>query len=147
MPSSIAEPKRSVNDVRETQGEPIKRHGKPEGVRFDNGPEFRSDALREWLERQGIRPLYIEPGSPWENGYPESFNGKFRDECLNMELFWNDTEAQVIVEEWRKHYNTDRPHSALRYRTPAEAARSPEDAATALNSAIQGANNGAPINP
>jgi putative transposase len=139
--------RQTSEDVRETLGDLIKRHGKPGGVRFDNGPEFRSDALREWLERQGIRPLYIEPGSPRENGYQESFNGKFRDECLNMELFWNDTEAQVIVEDWRKHYNTDRPHSALGYQTPAETARSPEDAATAMNSDIQGANNGAPINP
>ncbi len=69
---------------------------------------------------QGIRPLYIEPGHPWENGFVESFNGKFRDDCLNMELFWNRKEAQFVVDRWRRSYNHSRPHSALEYLTPEE---------------------------
>jgi len=76
-------------------------------------------AVREWLGRVGVQTLYIEPGSPWENGYLESFNGKLRDELLNVEIFDTLLEAQVLVERWRRHYNTMRPHSALGYRPPA----------------------------
>jgi len=75
--------------------------------------------LRKWLGNVGVKTLYIEPGSPWENGYNESFNGRLRDECLNVELFNNFLEAKIIIEMWRKHYNRIRPHSSLGYRPPA----------------------------
>ena len=75
--------------------------------------------LRQWLAGLGTRPLYIEPGSPWESGYCESFNGKLRDECLNLEIFYSLKEARIVIEQWRRHYNTVRPHSALGYRPPA----------------------------
>ena len=86
---------------------------------FDNGPEFLAEDLRKWLAKVGTGTLYIQPGSPWENGYCESFNGKLRDECLNGEIFYSLREAQVVIEMWRKHYNTVRPHSSLGYRPPA----------------------------
>lgn len=94
-------------------------HGMPEHIRSDNGPEFTSKMVREWLERLGVRTAFIEPGSPWENGYIESFNGKLRDELLNREVFYNLKEAEVLVENWRIEYNTIRPHSSLNYRSPA----------------------------
>jgi len=81
--------------------------------------EFTAIAVREWLPRVGVKTLYIEPGSPWENGYNESFNGKLRDELLNGEIFYSMTEAKVLIEQWRRHYNTVRPHSSLGYRPPA----------------------------
>ena len=90
-------------------------------IRSDNGPEFIAKRVRDWLERLQVRPLFIEPGSPWENGYIESFNGKMRDELLSLEIFYSLKEAQVLIEMWRKHYNTIRPHSALRYRPPVPA--------------------------
>ena len=93
--------------------------GPPGHIRSDNGAEFTATAVREWLPRVGVKTLYIEPGSPWENGYNESFNGKLRDELLNGEIFYSLREAQVIIEAWRRHYNTIRPHSALGYRPPA----------------------------
>ncbi|MGH7744453.1 MAG: IS3 family transposase [Candidatus Dormibacteria bacterium] len=93
--------------------------GTPEHIRSDNGPEFVAEELRKWLASMGIGTLYIEPGSPWENGYCESFNGKLRDECLNGEIFYSLKEAQVVIEKWREEYNTRRPHSALGYRPPA----------------------------
>jgi len=91
----------------------------PEHIRSDNGPEFTAKAVRKWLARLGVKTLFIEPGSPWENGYIESFNGKMRDELLNLEIFTTLTEAKVLIEEWRKEYNHVRPHSALGYRPPA----------------------------
>ena len=91
----------------------------PDYIRSDNGPEFTAKAVREWLSRVGVKTLYIEPGSPWENGYIESFNGKLRDELLNGEIFYTLKEAQVLIERWRQEYNTVRPHSALGYRPPA----------------------------
>jgi putative transposase len=99
--------------------------GVPENIRSDNGPEFVAEELRKWLAKVGTGTLYIEPGSPWENGYCESFNGKLRDECLNGEIFYSLREAQVVIEKWRVHYNTLRPHSSLGYRPPAPAACSP----------------------
>jgi transposase InsO family protein len=93
--------------------------GVPEHLRSDNGSEFTATAVRTWLARVGVRTLYIEPGSPWENGYIESFNGKLRDELLNGEIFYTLTEAKVLVERWRQEYNTIRPHSSLGYRPPA----------------------------
>ena len=82
-------------------------------------PEMTSKAVRNWLTQVGAKTCYIEPGSPWENGYCESFNGKLRDELLNGEIFYSLKEAQIVIEQWRKHYNTVRPHSALGYRPPA----------------------------
>ena len=93
--------------------------GVPEYIRSDNGSEFTAKAVREWLSNVGVKTLYIEPGSPWENGYNESFNGKFRDELLNGEIFETLFEAKVLIERWRKEYNTFRPHSALGYLPPA----------------------------
>ncbi len=95
------------------------RYGPPDYIRSDNGSEFTAQAVRDWLPRVGVKTLYIEPGSPWENGYNESFNGKLRDELLNGEIFYTLKEAEVLIEQWRNHYNTVRPHSALGYRAPA----------------------------
>jgi transposase InsO family protein len=93
--------------------------GIPEHIRSDNGPEFTAKAVRRWLNRLGVKALFIEPGSPWENGYIESFNGKLRDELLNCEIFYTLTEAKVLIEQWRREYNQVRPHSARNYRPPA----------------------------
>ena len=98
------------------------KHGPPEHIRSDNGPEFTAKAVRSWLGRIGVKTLFIEPGSPWENGYNESFNGKLRDEVLNGEIFYTLKEAQVVIEGWRQEYNTFRPHSSLGYRPPAPVA-------------------------
>ena len=99
--------------------------GVPNYIRSDNGSEFTAQIVREWLERIGVKTLFIEPGSPWENGYVESFNGKFRDECLNREIFYTLTEAKVLIERWRREYNVFRPHSSLGYRPPAPATITP----------------------
>ncbi len=112
-------------EVIETLAEVMVWRGIPEPLRSDNGPEFIAQELRKWLGSLGTGPLYIEPGSPWENGYCESFNGKLRDECLNRELFYSLKEAQIVIEQWRVEYNTRRPHSALGYRPPVPAAYSP----------------------
>jgi transposase InsO family protein len=93
-------------------------HGVPEHIRSDNGTEFTAESVRLWLQRLGVTTLFIEPGSPWENGYIESFNGKLRDELLNGEIFDTIFEAQVITEKWRQHYNRKRPHSSLNFRPP-----------------------------
>jgi len=93
--------------------------GVPDYIRSDNGAEFTSKSVREWLAKVGVKTLFIEPGSPWENGYCESFNGKLRDELLDREIFYTLLEAKVLIERWRVHYNTQRPHSALGYRPPA----------------------------
>ena len=93
--------------------------GFPDYIRSDNGPEFTSKIIRAWLKRIGVKPKYIEPGSPWENGYIESFNGKLRDEVLNTEIFDTLLESQVIINNWRFEYNNIRPHSALGYKPPA----------------------------
>ena len=91
----------------------------PDYIRSDNGSEFTAKAIRSWLSRLGVKTLFIEPGSPWENGYMESFNGKLRDELLNREVFTTLMEAKVLIEKWRQEYNTVRPHSSRRYRPPA----------------------------
>jgi transposase InsO family protein len=93
--------------------------GVPAHIRSDNGPEFVAEAVQGWIGGVGARTAYIEPGSPWENGYVESFNGKLRDELLDGEVFNTLREAQVLIEQWRLHFNTVRPHSALGYRPPA----------------------------
>jgi len=106
-------------EVLETLAEVMLGRGVPEHIRSDRGPEFIARALQQWLAALGARTLYIAPGSPWENGYCESFNGKLRDECLNGELFYSLKEAQVVIEQWRVQYNTCRPHYSLGYRPPA----------------------------
>ncbi len=97
--------------------------GIPEHIRSDNGPEFTAKAVRKWLERLGVKTLFIEPGSPWENGYIESFNGKLRDELLNGEIFTTLIEAKVLISDWRREYNQVRPHSAKGYKPPAPEAK------------------------
>ena len=112
--------KRRLNsiDVLDCLNELFLEHGVPEHIRSDNGAEFTAIAVREWLAAAKVRTLFIEPGSPWENGYNESFNGKLRDELLNGEIFYTLKEAQILIEQWRIHYNTVRPHSSLGYRSP-----------------------------
>jgi transposase InsO family protein len=107
------------NDVVEALTELFVTRGTPTHIRSDNGPEFVAETVRLWLGRLGVQTLFIEPGSPWENGYIESFNGKFRDELLNGEIFDTITEAKVVTEQWRKYYNKIRPHSSLGYKPPA----------------------------
>ena len=97
--------------------------GIPEHIRSDNGPEFTARDVRKWLHKLGVKTLFIEPGSPWENGYIESFNGKLGDELLNREIFYTLQEAKILIEQWRKEYNQIRPHSALYYRPPVPAAK------------------------
>ena len=107
------------DDVLHVLADLFARHGPPDHIRSDNGSEFTAIAVREWLPRVGVKTLFIEPGSPWENGYNESFNGKLRDEMLNGEIFYTLQEAKVLIERWRRNYNTIRPHSSLGYRPPA----------------------------
>ena len=111
--------KLNSTDVIEALADLFVLRGVPAHVRSDNGPEFIALALREWIAAVGARTAYIEPGSPWENGYCESFNGKLRDELLNGEMFYSLKEAKTVIEAWRQHYNTVRPHSSLGYRPPA----------------------------
>lgn len=101
----------------------IERYGAPEQIRSDNELEFIAYAIKDWLSVQGVKTLYITPGSPWENGHIESFHDKFRDECHNRELFGSLLEARVIVESWRMEYNEKRPHCSLKYLTPSEYGR------------------------
>ncbi len=106
-------------DVLQVLSDLFIEHGTPEFLRSDNGPEFTAGLIREWLTRVDVDTLFIEPGSPWENGYVESFNGKFRDEFLDREILYTLQEAKVLIERWRREYNTIRPHSSLGYRPPA----------------------------
>tara|TARA_B100001939_G_C16883192_1_gene591889 strand:+ start:455 stop:1231 length:777 start_codon:yes stop_codon:yes gene_type:complete len=108
-----------ADDVLDTLSDLFITEGVPDHIRSDNGSEFTAQMLRNWLYKLGVRTAFIEPGSPWENGYNESFNGRLRDELLNGELFYTLKEAQVIIEQWRNHYNHVRPHSSLGYRPPA----------------------------
>jgi putative transposase len=109
----------TAKDVVETLAYLFELRGAPTYLRSDNGPEFIAEAVKKWLTRSGVCTLYIEPGSPWENAYSETFNSRFRDELLNRELFETLTEAKVLTEDYRLDYNHRRPHSALGYRTPA----------------------------
>ena len=120
------------DDVLEIMADLFEIHGPPAFIRSDNGPEFIAAALREWFARLGVGTLFITPGSPWENGYCESFNGKLRDELLNGEIFYSLKEAQVVVENWRREYNTVRPHSSLGYKPPAPETVIPADPACAV---------------
>ena len=110
----------TAEDVVRSLASLFERRGEPSFIRSDNGPEFIAKALKRWLEVSGVETLYIEPGSPWENAYSETFISRFGDELLKREAFTNLLEAKVLVEEYRNHYNCERPHSALGYRTPAE---------------------------
>lgn len=121
----------SSDDVLERLAWLFVTRGVPEHLRSDNGPEFTAKTVRQWLEQVGVKTLFIEPGSPWENGYVESFNGKLRDELLNGEIFYTLREAKVLIERWRQHYNQVRPHSALGYRPPAPETRMKEGACSA----------------
>ena len=121
----------------------VSERGAPRYLRSDNGPEFVARALLEWIVDQGIETALIDPGKPWQNGVGESFNGKFRDECLSMEWFRSRTEAKAIVEAWRRHYNEVRPHSSLDYLTPAAfAAKLKNDAVPASATGRDAALNG-----
>ena len=113
--------KRKLNstDVMDVLTDLFILRGVPRYIRSDNGPECIAEAVRKWIAAVGAQTAYIEPGSPWENGYVESFNARLRDELLNGEVFYSLREAQIIIENWRRHYNTKRPHSALGYRPPA----------------------------
>jgi len=113
----VARRQNSVTVI-ETLSDVMLMRGVPDHIRSDNGAEMTAKLVRDWLTSVGAKTLYIEPGSPWENGYCESFNGRLRDELLNGEIFYSLKEAQVIIEQWRKHYNTKRPHSSLGYRPP-----------------------------
>ena len=119
----VADRKLRSQDVIETLAELFVTKGLPDHIRSDNGPEFCAKAVREWLNRFDVGPLFIEPGSPWENGYNESFNGKLRDELLNREIFYTLQEAKILIENWRREYNEIRPHSSLEYRPPAPQTR------------------------
>lgn len=115
----VVERRLQSDDVLNCLTELFVKHGVPEHIRSDNGSEFTAKIVRQWLHRLGVQTLFIEPGSPWENGYNESFNGKFRNELLNGEIFYTLKEAQALIEQWRVEYNTIRPHSSLQYRPPA----------------------------
>jgi transposase InsO family protein len=121
----VVERKLTSREVIHALGDLFIHRGLPKFIRSDNGPELTAVELRKWLKHLDVGTLYIEPGSPWENGYVESFNGKMRDELLNLEIFDTLLEAQVLTERWRVEYNTIRPHSSLGYRPPAPEAVQP----------------------
>ena len=114
-------PRRSFRgeDVKRTLGQAMLRYGIPGVIRSDNGPEFISQQIKEWIVDTGARIEYIDPGSPWQNGFVESMNDKLRDECLNREAFYTVQEMAVVLGDWREHYNTRRPHGGIDFQTPA----------------------------
>jgi transposase InsO family protein len=122
-------------DVIDTLSELFAMRGVPKHIRSDNGPEFIAHALRRWLGQVGVDAMYIEPGSPWENGYAESFHGRLRDEFLAMEIFDGVRDARALAASWRDEYNTQRPHSSLGYQTPARFAAACAASASAKASA------------
>ncbi len=111
-------------DVLALLQEAIARHGPPKYIRSDNGPEFIAKVIQTWLRDNHIQTIYIDPGCPWQNGYAESFNGRFRAECLNRELLYTLSESRVVFEDWRSYYNHERPHRSLGLQTPAKFAES-----------------------
>ena len=123
-------------DVIDTLADLFIQHGVPAHIRSDQGPEFIADAVKAWISGVGSRTAYIERGSPWENGYVESFNARLRDELLNGEVFNTIAEARVLIEAWRRHYNAVRPHSSLGYRPPAPEAISLQLRSTALDASL-----------
>ncbi len=124
--------KMNSTSVMELMSELVLIRGMPEHVRSDNGPEFVARGIRSWLELSQVKTLYIEPGSPWQNGYVESFHSRFRDELLAVEVFESVKEAKKLSERWRMDYNHRRPHSSLGYRTPASFAAGVEDVSLAV---------------
>lgn len=133
----VTKRKLKSGDVLEALEELFIKHGMPDHIRSDNGAEFTAKAVRSWLNKMSVKNLFIEPGSPWENGYNESFNGRLRDELLDRELFYTLHEAQVLIERWRVHYNTKRPHSSLGYKPPAPQAVLPKLLATPFNNGLR----------
>ena len=121
----VVQRRMTAREVQTALGELFLTRGCPVHIRSDNGPEFIARSLRQWFTHLAIAPLCIEPGSPWENGYVESFNGKFRYDYLDGELVYTLREAQVLIERWRRHYNTRRPHSSLGYRPPTPETHTP----------------------
>jgi transposase InsO family protein len=117
-----------ASDVIDVLSDLFLTYGIPDHIRSDNGSEFTAQIVKDWLEALGVKTLYIDPGSPWENGYNESFNGRLRDELLDGEIFYTLKEAQAIIGNWRQHYNQVRPHSSLGYKPPAPLARMIEGA-------------------
>ena len=123
--------------VIETLADAMVVKGVPQFIRSDNGPEMTALEVKRWLQEVGSKTLFIEPGSPWENGYCESFNGKLRDEFLDGEIFYSLKEAQVLTEQWRRTYNQIRPHSSLNYRPPAPVTRASKHIMSTLPRLIQ----------
>ena len=123
--------------VIETLADAMVVKGVPQFIRSDNGPEMTALEVKRWLQEVGSKTLFIEPGSPWENGYCESFNGKLRDEFLDGEIFYSLKEAQVLTEQWRRTYNQIRPHSSLNYRPPAPVTRASKHIMSAQSGIIQ----------
>ena len=111
--------KLTSEDVLEVVKEAVREHGAPDHLRSDNGSEFIAHVVQDWFREHGIKTIYIEPGSPWQNGWIESFHARLRDECLNREVLLNLKEARVVIEDYRRHYNEKRPHSRLGYLSPA----------------------------
>jgi putative transposase len=123
--------------VIETLADAMVVKGVPQFIRSDNGPEMTALEVKRWLQEVGSKTLFIEPGSPWENGYCESFNGKLRDEFLDGKIFYSLKEAQVLTEQWRRTYNQIRPHSSLNYRPPAPVTRASKHVMSAQPGIIQ----------
>lgn len=120
-----------ASDVITVLGEAIECHGPPEYIRSDNGPEFIANVIRDWLKQKGIKTIYIDPGCPWQNGYVESFNSRFRAECLDRELLHTLSESRIVFEDWRRYYNEERPHRSLGLHTPHQFAKQHSQASTA----------------
>ena len=133
MPGDPGECKLNSIDVIDGLTDLFILRGVPAYIRSDNGPEFIAEAVQNWIRAVGAKTAYIVPGSPWENGYIESFNARFRDELLNGEIFYSLREAQIVIEQWRKHYNTKQPHSALGYRPPEPESIVPMDQKPVMN--------------
>ncbi len=134
--AGLAKRRIRADDVIEVLEELFIKHGVPAHIRSDNGPEFTAGVVRSWLKLLGAKTLFIAPGSPWENGFIESYNGKMRDELLNGEIFDTLLEAQVLLDDWREEYNKRRPHRALGYRPPAPEAVLPVEQISNLTSAL-----------
>ena len=108
----------TADQVLTTLWQAMVQYGIPAYIRSDNGSEFIANKVQQWLKENGIKTIYIDPGSPWQNGYIESFHSRFRDECLDREFLLNLREARVVIEDWRQHYNQIRPHGGLGYKSP-----------------------------
>jgi transposase InsO family protein len=114
------EPRMTASTVVETIREAVAEHGAPTAIRSDNGSEFVANEIRQWLEEVKIGTIYIEPGSPWQNPWVESFHSRLCEECLNREIFYGLAEARLVIGDWRDHYNRERPHSGINYKSPAQ---------------------------